>query len=103
MDAPEKNLIVDLILDIKKDVSDLKQSQIETKEIAVKNTVVLEEHMRRTDIAEKRIELLQEEIKPIKDHVTSVNTIAKFLLAALKVLGVIVSLVGALLGFLKLR
>lgn len=97
------NLIVDLIMDIKKDVSDLKQSHAEIKAIAIKNSVVLDEHMRRTDIAEKRIESLQEEIKPIKEHVQSVNTISHFLVGVLKVLGIVVSLVGALLGFLKFR
>jgi hypothetical protein len=103
MDTPENNLIINLILDIKKDVSELKTSQVETKEIAVKNTIVLEEHMRRTNIAEENIELIRQEMKPIKEHVQSVTAVTHFMAGLLKVLGVLATLVGAVLGFLKLR
>lgn len=99
MDSQDKDLLVSLVLDIKKDVSDLKSSQSETKELTVKNTIILEEHMRRTSIAEERIEMLQKDLEPIKDHVKSVHVISAFLVKSIKILGVIVTLVGSILAW----
>jgi DNA repair ATPase RecN len=66
----------------------------EIKIILARNTASLEEHMKRTAIAEQRIEMVQEhmseQIAPIRAHVTMVNT-------ALKVLGAL----GAILLFLN--
>ena len=57
----------------------------EIKLILARNTASLEEHMKRTAIAEERIEIVQEQlstqIEPIKRHVIMVNTGMKVLAA----------------------
>ena len=40
-----------------------------------KNTQSLDEHIRRTELAEEAIGLIKEELKPIQKHVTQVHTI----------------------------
>lgn len=52
-------LLLDLILDLKKD-------QSEIKEMTIENTVSLKEHMRRTEIAEKRLELIEDDRKLVR-------------------------------------
>lgn len=46
------------------------------KTLAV-NTSSLQEHMRRTELNEKAIEVLKEDLKPISKHVHAVNVILK--------------------------
>lgn len=99
MDSQDKDILISLVLDIKKDLSDLKDNQSETQELTVKNTIILEEHMRRTSIAEERIEMLQKDLEPIKDHVKSVHAVASFLTKSIKVVGIIVTLVGSILAW----
>jgi hypothetical protein len=43
-----------------------------------KQHVTLEEHMRRSLANEEAVQILKEQIEPIKDHVKAVNTILKF-------------------------
>lgn len=43
----------------------------------VRNTVSLEDHMRRTAANEENLRLLREEIKPLSTHVRTINWIAK--------------------------
>lgn len=61
---------------IQEDVTDIKVT-------LATNTSSLQEHMRRTAIAEERIELIQDQmtkqLAPIKAHVTMVNTTLKVL------------------------
>lgn len=45
----------------------------------VKNTISLEEHIRRTN-------LIEEELKPIKSHVSFVNALTKIIAGALSLL-----------------
>jgi hypothetical protein len=52
MPAPEIALLLELVLDLKKDIGAIKD---ETS----KNTVTLDEHMRRTELAEQRIGKLE--------------------------------------------
>ena len=47
---------------------------LEIEKTLVRNTTSLEEHMRRTQIVE-------EELKPIKTHVTVMNALAKIVIA----------------------
>lgn len=58
----------------------------EIKVILARNTTSLEEHMKRTAIAEERIELVQEQmnvqIEPIRRHVITVNTAIKLIAGA---------------------
>ena len=40
-----------------------------------KNTASLEEHIRRTELAEEAIAVIKDELKPIQKHVTQVHTV----------------------------
>jgi hypothetical protein len=51
----------------------------------------IEHHIRRTDLAEKHIEFLEDDIRPIKRHVAGVETLVKS-----------VAVLGSLLGIMKL-
>jgi hypothetical protein len=53
MPSPEIALLLELVLDLKKDIGLIKD---ETS----KNTITLDEHMRRTELAELRIKKLEE-------------------------------------------
>lgn len=94
MSNTEFERLYQLVLDMKKD-------QDEIKEISIENSVILDEHMRRTATAEKRIEHIEDqiipaikaEIAPIKDHVQLVNGITKFLLAAATLGGTIFGII----------
>lgn len=43
----------------------------------IKQEENLKQHMYRTELAEKRLELIESELKPVKNHVTSITAIAK--------------------------
>lgn len=43
------------------------------------HTEQLTEHMRRSDLLERRIEQVDEELKPVEKHVTMVNGVVKFI------------------------
>jgi hypothetical protein len=58
----------------------------------------LREHMRRTEIAEKNIENLRTDLKPVQQHVTRVEGVAK----ALTVCGVIVGIVTGVIKVLEI-
>lgn len=45
----------------------------EMKEILARNTSDIEHHIKRTDLAEQNLELLREDLKPIKNHVSFVK------------------------------
>lgn len=108
MDSQNNDLLIELILDIKKDVTDLKTMQIEDHEISIKNSVILDEHARRSTASERRLDLQEEKfdefvkkMQPIEDHVKSVKSVTKFMNVALKVLGTIVTIVGGIMAWLK--
>ncbi len=56
---------------------------------------VLEEHIRRTQLAEEAVALLREEVDPIKAHVAAFAVVGK-------ILGAAGTVVGLVLGLLKL-
>lgn len=53
MASPEIALLLELVLDLKKD-------QSEIKDMTIKNSAVLEEHTRRSTASEERIERLEQ-------------------------------------------
>jgi acetate kinase len=55
---------------IQEDISDIKV-------IMAVNTKSLEQHMLRTEQNEEMIKLMQQEFKPVQEHIIQVNTIAK--------------------------
>lgn len=48
-------------------------------------------HIKRTDLSEERLERLENEVKPVKDHVTRVEGIVKFLSILATVIGISVA------------
>jgi hypothetical protein len=52
MASPEIALLLELVLDLKKDIGIIKEETLA-------NTVILDEHIKRTELAEKRIEVLE--------------------------------------------
>jgi uncharacterized coiled-coil protein SlyX len=55
----------------------------------------LAHHIFRTDLAEKHLEILEQEFKPVKKHVIAVDT-------ALKVIGAVASVTAFFAGIAKL-
>jgi hypothetical protein len=103
MDKPEFQLLADLILDVKKDVSIIKSD-------VAANTITLNEHARRSEASENRLDVQEEkleqfikEMKPVQEHVQTVSALTKVIGKALKFLALIVSIVSTVLGILKLR
>jgi hypothetical protein len=110
VDAPEVKLLADLILDVKRDVSDIKKDLSETKDMTKSNSVVLEEHARRSRASESRLDVQEEkldkfilEMEPVKDHVKTVSLLTHAGVKILKVLAILASLVATIAGLLKLR
>ena len=65
------------------------------EKVQVKQEANLGEHMRRTETAEENINLLREELKPVKKHVA-------YMEGALKGLGVVSLIVGVAAGIVKI-
>lgn len=74
-------------------VENIRKEQGEIKEIVIKNTASLDEHIRRTTVAEKRLELIEADLEPVKDHVKAVGLIVKLAAGALGVVGTIAGIV----------
>lgn len=86
---------LDRIVDAMTDMA--KEQKEQGKTLAV-NTVSLQEHMRRTELNEKAIEMVNTTLKPVIKHVDAVNLVLKIvgvagsillLVAALKQAGII--------------
>jgi hypothetical protein len=104
----DSQILVDLVLDIKKDMSEVRKDLSDVKIETVKNTASLDKHMLRSDLSEARLEVQEEkldtfitEMVPVKEHVKSIATLTRFMGTTIKVLGVLASVVGAILGILK--
>ena len=69
------------------------------RRIAAVNTEILKNHIKRTEIAEKRLKVVEDRVHHIDQHVTSVNTIVK---SITYVIGVAGGLVALLYGISKL-
>lgn len=61
----------------------------------IKNTALLEEHMRRTELAEENLKILRGEVEPIKTHVAAIRILVK-------VVGVLGTVVGIAVGIAKI-
>lgn len=110
MEQPENQLLTQLLLDVKQDVSAIKKDLAEIKSIAQDNTIELVEHTRRStasearlDVQEEKLEKFIKDMEPVQDHVRMVSTLTKAGWIVLKGLAALVSLAGAILGLLKIR
>jgi len=68
---------------------------VELKITSAKQEVNLQDHMRRSDLLEKRDDVLEAKLEPVITHVKHVE-------GALKLLGVIALVVGFLAGCVKI-
>lgn len=111
----EKELLVELMLDLKKDVSEIKRDLADTKEMTTSNKAVLEEHARRStasevrlDVQEEKLEQFIEDMEPVQEHIRAVSTLTKFIVKGSKVVtnvlkagAAILAIIGAVKEFLK--
>ena len=67
----------------------------EIKVTHAKNTAHLEEHMRRTDLLETRVEQVAGSIQPIQTHVDMIK-------GAMKLVTIVAAIASVILGILKL-
>lgn len=81
--------------DVRKDIADVKDTMAQMAVILAKQEQNLEFHIHRTNLAEENIALLRAEVKPLNRHVAWVE-------GALKTLGAVASLLGLIIGALKL-
>lgn len=68
-------------------ITDIEKTLVRHEGYHERNTASLETHILRTNLLEKRIELLVEEVDPIKTHVAVVGSVIKSGLIGLGILG----------------
>ncbi len=82
---------------VREDLSALKTTLIDVRVSQAEHGTQLKEHMRRTDLAEARLDLLQKEVEPLKAHTAVFAALGK----ALGLLGTGVGIafaIGKMLG-----
>lgn len=83
------------MIHMEKRIAKIEEKLDQLVEIAIKNTVVLEEHQRRSLALEDHVKILEKEVAPIRDHVKFITLLVKIIApvfaiaVALKELGVI--------------
>jgi chromosome segregation ATPase len=87
MSSPEIALLLELVLDLKKDISAVRTDISSLQEDTTRNSVVLEDHARRSTASEARLDKLERRDQMLNG----------FLKISLGVLGA----VGSVLGILK--
>lgn len=67
----------ELLLKIDTKIDEIKEKLNDHEIILNKQQNNIEEHMRRTDIAEERLENFEKEVKPILEGISGLKTLAK--------------------------
>lgn len=80
--------IYEILDKISEDISELKVTSAKQEEN-------IKEHIRRTELAETNLEMLRQEIQPLKDHVVAINGV-------LKIIGTISVVIGSAAGFFEI-
>lgn len=65
------------VQELSKEVNEVRIEQVRQGEIHIRNTVNVEEHVRRSNALEESIAILREEFKPIQTHVEIVKFCVK--------------------------
>ena len=73
--------------ELKKDIKDIKDTLHGQSKELTKYNILLEEHIRRTNI-------IEDELEPIKNHVNFVHTLGKLVIAAVTVAASISSILA---------
>lgn len=93
--------------DTKGQFEDIKDALKEHKEILEEHTKILasvdktlalqaqhlEQHMRRTELAEENIEILRNELKPVEKHVAFVNGLSKLITLVGTAVGIVYGII----------
>jgi hypothetical protein len=80
--------LYELLDKISEDISQLKVTTAKQEEN-------IKEHMRRTELAEENLQMIRQEIEPLKQHVVAINGV-------LKVIGIISLVIGSAAGFFQI-
>lgn len=80
--------IYEVLDKISEDISELKITTAKQEEN-------LKEHIRRTELAEENLQMIRQEIEPLKQHVIAINGV-------LKIIGLISVVIGSGAGFLQI-
>lgn len=89
MASPEIALLLELVLDLKRDITALQKDVTSLKTEAAQNTVVLDDHARRSTASEARLAILEK-----RDWM--VNGFLKISLALVSLTGAIIGILAAL-------
>lgn len=87
-------LINDKVDKLDNKIDSISQDIVHIKVTSAKHEENLKLHMKRSDMAEEGINLLKEELIPIKKHINTVDGIIKFMM-------IVSTFVGTILGFLR--
>lgn len=90
-----ENLVKEQLNKIEEKVDKIEEKISNIDVTLAKQAKDLEHHIYRTDLAESNLELLREEMKPVKKHVALMDT-------SLKVIGAIASVITFAVGIYKL-
>lgn len=80
--------LYELLDKISDDISELKVTTAKQEEN-------IKEHIRRTELAEENLQMLRQEIEPLKQHVVAINGV-------LKAIGIISVIIGSGAGFFQI-
>ena len=80
--------LYELLDKISDDISELKVTTAKQEEN-------IKEHIRRTELAEENLQMLRQEIEPLKQHVIAINGV-------LKAIGIISVIIGSGAGFFQI-
>ena len=89
--------IVDELSNIKENISEIKTILARHEVLHERNTDSIEYHIKRTELAEKRIEMLQENDLSIKEQITVELAPIKAHISVLKGVGLALSILGAII------
>lgn len=106
MDNQAFDLLKSSLEDIRQDVRDIKEELSEHKDLLIRNTLSLEDHIKRTNILQAHVANLQDlvekferRIAHVDNHVDKVNSIIKALTPTPKKIAAIFAALTAMLGF----
>lgn len=68
----------------------------EIKVTLARNTTTVEYHVKRSDIADENIQIIRNELGPIKEHVSKVKGALSLLYTGAKVLAALATIIGCL-------
>ena len=67
----------EMLLKIDTKIDEIKEKLSDHEIILAKQEANIQEHMRRTEVSEKRLEKFEEEVKPILEGISVFKTVAK--------------------------